>query len=280
MYKILVADDEMIERKVICKTLKKNVGEICEIYEAKNGKEALEIFEREKIQIALLDIEMPGMTGLEAAKQMRSQDKSCVILFSTAYDDFSYAKQAILVEAMDYLLKPYEEKELVYAIEEAIQRAEKNQKLVELVRKQREKLGIKEKQNTITLEKGEETAKKKDHEEENIRLSVLKEKIETYIKENYGKELSVSMLAEWLNYSEAYFSKLFKQCFHVNFTTYLVDFRVNLAKEMIEDSNRSIKEIGRICGYEDPNYFSRIFKKATGFTPTEYRREIIQQKRG
>ena len=67
--KLLVAEDELIERKVLCRTLQKYLGDLISLYEAKNGREALEIYEKEKIQIAILDIEMPGINGIQAAER-------------------------------------------------------------------------------------------------------------------------------------------------------------------------------------------------------------------
>ena len=118
--KLLVAEDELIERKVLCRTLQKYLGDLISLYEAKNGREALEIFAREAPQVAVLDIEMPGLTGLEVARKIRETDKNCAILFLTGFDKFDYARQAISVRAMDYLLKPYNEQELVFAVEDAI----------------------------------------------------------------------------------------------------------------------------------------------------------------
>ena len=63
---------------------------------------------------------MPGFTGLEVARKIRETDKNCAILFLTGFDKFDYARQAISVRAMEYLLKPYNEQELVFAVEEAI----------------------------------------------------------------------------------------------------------------------------------------------------------------
>ena len=77
MLRLLIADDEMIERKVLHKTLQKNVGDRCIIFQAENGREALKIYEEEKIQIAILDIEMPGVNGIETAQQIRETDKEC-----------------------------------------------------------------------------------------------------------------------------------------------------------------------------------------------------------
>jgi CheY-like chemotaxis protein len=93
--KLLVAEDELIERKVLCRTLQKYLGDLISLYEAKNGREALEIFAREAPQVAVLDIEMPGLTGLEVARKIRETDKNCAILFLTGFDKFDYARQAI-----------------------------------------------------------------------------------------------------------------------------------------------------------------------------------------
>ena len=121
MSKMCIRDrDELIERKVLCRTLQKYLGDLICLYEAKNGREALEIFAREAPQVAVLDIEMPGLTGLEVARSIRETDRNCAILFLTGFDKFDYARQAISVRAMDYLLKPYNEQELVFAVEDAI----------------------------------------------------------------------------------------------------------------------------------------------------------------
>ncbi len=86
--KLLVAEDELIERKVLCKTLQKYLGDLIVLYEARNGREALELFAREAPQVVILDIEMPGYTGLEVARKIRETDKNCGILFLTGYDKF------------------------------------------------------------------------------------------------------------------------------------------------------------------------------------------------
>ena len=71
MYRLLVADDEMIERAVLVQLLEEELGDQCRIFQAENGSEALEFYDKEKFQIAVLDIEMPGITGIEAAQRIR-----------------------------------------------------------------------------------------------------------------------------------------------------------------------------------------------------------------
>ncbi|MGN1192734.1 MAG: response regulator [Dorea sp.] len=260
MYRLLVADDESIERMVLCRTLQKAMGEICEIHEAKNGREAVRIFEDKQIQIVILDIEMPGMNGLEAARKMREQDENCIILFLTAFDEFSYAKQAITVRALDYLLKPYDEKELLFAVEEAMRIVDKNQK---------------EKEPEIS----NSGMSVKEEKEEDVHMSFIRRSIEEYIKNHYMEDLSMHDLAEKMNYSEPYFCKLFKQCFHVNFTAYLAEYRVEIAKSLLTDSFLNIKEVGREVGYADSNYFSRVFKRSVGCNPSEYREQMLSKRR-
>ena len=253
-YKVLVAEDELIERMVLCKTLRKHLGELCDIFESKNGREALEVFDREQPQIAILDIEMPGINGLEVARKIRESGKDCAILFLTGFDKFSYAKQAISVRALEYLLKPYNEQELIYAVEEAMQYASRFAK-----------------QANRNEQTAEENPQAREEGSESLRLSLIREDIRTYIGKNYQNDISMQSAAQFMGYSEAYFCKLFKQCFRVNFSAYLNEYRIDKAKVLMADPRISIKDIGIACGYSDSNYFARVFKRITGQTPSDYR---------
>lgn len=110
-----------------------------------------------------------------------------------------------------------------------------------------------------------------EKDSENARLFMVREWIRAYIAEHYMEELSMQDVAKAMRYSDAYFCKLFKQCFRVNFSAYLNEFRVEKAKGMMEDPRVSVKDIAFSCGYRDSNYFARVFKRITGKTPSEYR---------
>lgn len=74
-----------------------------------------------------------------------------------------------------------------------------------------------------------------------------------------------------MDLSPYYFSKLFKDEAGCNFVEYVTNLRIRKAKELLVGNDKSMKEICGAVGYSDPNYFSRIFKKNTGMTPTEFR---------
>ncbi|MCI9502294.1 MAG: response regulator [Hungatella sp.] len=276
MYRVLIADDEMIERTILYRTIHKNLKDRCEIFQAENGREALEIYEREKTQIVILDIEMPGINGIEAAERIREKDRDTNIIFLTAYDEFSYAKKAITVRALDYLLKPYEEKELMLVLEEAIRLTEEHENRLNRVQDAVS-------QRTLMKEKSQWPEDRPEEGEEpeelgKARMGKVTEMILNYIQKNYMYDISMQEVARVMNYSEAYFCKLFKQCFSKNFTSYLTEYRVAEAKKMLEEPTVNVKDVGKSVGYMDSNYFARVFKRITGQTPTEYRAGIFQRK--
>ena len=96
-----------------------------------------------------------------------------------------------------------------------------------------------------------------------------------YIQQHYEKSLTLEEVAEVVQFSPHYFSKLFKERCGKSFIDYVTEVRVERAKELME-KGKSVKEICFHVGYKDPNYFSRVFRRNTGFSPTEYRSKQLQ----
>ncbi len=201
MIRILIADDEPIERTIIERMIKKNFPENVEIVNAINGREAVRFYEEKQCQIALLDIEMPGINGLDAADQIRKYDKDAVIIFITAFDEFDYAKRAIQVHALEYLLKPVSEGELVANLEEAIWLTQKTEKKLPAFK-----------------------ADLQETHHENIKMNAVAENIRDYIAKHYKEDISLQDVAGSMNYSDAYFCKIFKQCFDKSFLVFLTEY--------------------------------------------------------
>lgn len=102
-YSILYAEDEKNIRKMYVDVLK-NYFEV--VYEASNGKEALEIYKNNKPNILMLDINMPIMSGLEVAKELRAMDEDCKIIILSALSDTNTLIQACELYLVKYLIKP------------------------------------------------------------------------------------------------------------------------------------------------------------------------------
>lgn len=92
-----------------------------------------------------------------------------------------------------------------------------------------------------------------------------------YIEDHYGEELSVQVMADKFAYSEVYFCRLFKQHFGESFISFLTDYRIKKAVELLKTTGMSVKEIGKKVGYEDSNYFTKVFKRVMKALPSEYR---------
>ncbi len=95
-----------------------------------------------------------------------------------------------------------------------------------------------------------------------------------YINRNYKKDIKIEDLLKICNYSESYFRKIFAKCFKMSPVAYIRMQRIEEAKRLLSGTDLPISEISYSIGYEDVNYFHRVFKKLTNQTPSEYRKEI------
>ena len=96
-------------------------------------------------------------------------------------------------------------------------------------------------------------------------------KVYDYINENLSKDISLEQMADMVNVSSFYLSKLFREEKGCTFVNFLSDRRLEKARDLLKNSSMSIKEITREVGYNDQNYLSRLFKSKYGVTPSEYR---------
>lgn len=99
----------------------------------------------------------------------------------------------------------------------------------------------------------------------------LFKKVEQYIIDNIKEDLDLETIANNFNLSSYYFSRSFKEAMGYNLSDFINTVRIRMAKELLKQNNMSIKEIGYEVGYSDPNYFSKVFKKYEGHTPTVYK---------
>lgn len=92
-----------------------------------------------------------------------------------------------------------------------------------------------------------------------------------YIAENYQSNISMTSMAELVNLSPVYFSVLFKREVGINFLDYLNQYRLEVSKNLLKQVKYNINEVASLSGFQDSKYFSKLFKKTFGITPTNYR---------
>ncbi|TVY12007.1 helix-turn-helix domain-containing protein [Paenibacillus cremeus] len=102
--------------------------------------------------------------------------------------------------------------------------------------------------------------------------------IADYVQANYAHDISLGGIADQLQMDPSYVSRLFKQEFQVNFLDYLISVRMAKAKQLLQETDMSVKDIGTAVGYTNQRSFNRIFKKAEGVAPSQYRESLVPQR--
>ena len=128
MWKLLIADDEPKIRKGIRRIINWEQYGICDIVEAEDGEQALEIIQNNNINIMLLDINMPFLNGIQLLEKIQQIDSRISIIIISGYDEFSYAQKALKYNVLEYILKPVNKNELENVIRKALDKIEKDQK--------------------------------------------------------------------------------------------------------------------------------------------------------
>jgi YesN/AraC family two-component response regulator len=259
MYNILIADDEELERQVLSLFIKKSNLPIDKILLAEDGNDAFVKIVCDKPDIVVLDINMPELSGLQVLERIRDEKINSKVIISTAFDEFDYAVKALKLSAMDFLVKPVQKRTFLGTIENAIE---------EIQREETDKDKMKQLDNVIEYLKTQPTEKNNHH------LNGIPDAIvcvKEYIENNYCDYINLDDIISDCGYSKYHISRLFKNYMDCTIMEYLLKQRINEAKNLLKNTQQTIKEIAMSIGYSDPNYFSLIFKKEMGISPIQYR---------
>ena len=122
MYKIMLADDEGIVIDSLKFIIGKEFGGKCIVEYAKTGRSVIALAEKFRPDIAIMDIQMPGINGIEAMKEIRKNNANVLFIVMSAYDKFDYAKEAIKLGVLEYITKPMERTKIVSALKKGMDR--------------------------------------------------------------------------------------------------------------------------------------------------------------
>ena len=239
LFRVVVSDDE----KLIAHNIAKNIVdadasfEICAI--CYDGESARQAVLQHRPHLLFTDIKMPLLDGLTLIEQLHSVDPALRCVLISGFGEFEYAKTAIKCDAFDYLLKPLNKQELLKTLRRA-----KDELLSE--------------QSLLNVER--------DGSPEQIVASVVR-----YLHINYAKEINFAKIADDYKFSSSYLTKIFREHTGKPPIRYLIEYRVQIAKGLLRDTNLNVKQIAEKTGFVDQFYFSKCFKSYCGITPTQYK---------
>lgn len=250
MYRLIIADDERIEREGIRLFLERS-GLPVEIREAKNGRVALELIQQGPCDLLITDIKMPIMDGLQLVKEAREITPELMVIILSGVGEFEYARTAIQLRVIHYLLKPIEEEEFKGVLSAA---------MVELEARRKDK-------GNGSASSRESDAPESDPEHHGRAVN----EVLRIISAEFSKDLSLEYLASRVHLTPSYVSFVFKKETGVSVVKYINRFRMEKAKEFLDQSNYKIVDVYRMVGFSDPSYFGMTFKNYYGLTPSQYR---------
>lgn len=246
MYKVVIADDEVWVAIGIKKLIHRSSLPFEVVGEASNGIKALEMVREMRQDLLITDIRMPGLNGLELVKRIRESESLIQIIFISGYAEFEYAKEGLRLGALDYLLKPVEEESLRKVL--LRYQAAREEKTKQAAQPESEEAGFPIEDYRI----------KKVVDEINIR---------------YTEKISLQELADKCGLSSGHLSALIKRETGASFSDYVAAKRIGDAKKLLLQEGLSIEEVAYQVGYHDYFYFTKVFKKHEGISPSAFRKQ-------
>ena len=253
--RVLLVDDEIMIREGF-KRLFDWEAHGCEVVgEAADGMEALAQIDALKPDIVIMDINIPIMNGLKVIQVSRMKHPQIAYVIVSGYDDFSHCPQALRLQISDYILKPVDYEEFGICIDHL-------------------KIALFEQRVAAeeTVNAGSGRQEENPAREERVITAITR-----YLQEHLAEDVSLSVLAEEFHLNPQYISQLFKNEIGVGFLAYLTNIRMEKAKKLLLSTSISIGEISEQSGYGDYRVFTKVFKKSEGITPSQFRREFLEE---
>lgn len=237
---ILIIEDE----PSILGLLASFLGEHYGVITARNGMEGCSLFDTNHVSLVLLDIKMAGIGGVEVLRRIRSKSSTVPVIVMTGYSTHDTAVICADLGVQGYIVKP--------------------PKLEDLKRRIDTILGVEQKDlmADIELEGRLKSAGQ-------IVKGALK-----IVHERYrDPALSRNLIAEAVGISSDYLSKQFQKDCGISIPEYINRLRISEAGKLLATTNTKVSEIALSLGFSNMSYFSSIFKRHSGVTPEQYRRE-------
>lgn len=248
MLNLLVVDDEPYILNGLQQIIHGLETPFTDISGAIDAFRALDMIEGHKPDLIISDIQMPGMSGLEFIREAKSRGCRRFIIL-TGHEEFHYAREALRYGVIDYLLKPLNEDNL--------------HKLL---------VGIAQQIFEEKMETGElDYLLEGQSPNGNIRL------FQKYLLSHYTKGISLHDAAAHIHLHPNYLSRLLQDHTGKSFLQHVHFLRLEMAKRMLGNSTYTVDQVSKQVGFENTQYFHKIFKREMKVTPGEYRRMVLER---
>lgn len=254
MYKVLIIEDEAIIRRGLKYMFDWSKLNCIVIDEAENGEEGLQKIEDHSPDLIILDINMPIMNGIDMLKKADNKTFESIVL--SGYDEFEYAKEAISLDVINYLLKPVDYEELEKSVKKAIEKINKNQDSKSIEKDFNDKL------DALNIEKTEVSNN----------FSSTTRKVLNFIEKNYMNKITIDDLIKETQRSKTSINRKFKEDTSQTIIEYINMVRIKKAITMMLENDYSIEKISFEVGFLNYRYFSQVFKKYMDMNPSEFQK--------
>lgn len=251
MISVVLVEDEPLLLEELVKTFSWEAAGCIISGTAKDGAEAKELIQRIKPDLLITDIQLPDYNGMDLIEELDL--KASIVI--TGHNIIQYAQRAIRLGAVDFLLKPVNDDELRRAL-------------------QRATLQIRNFFATPHEEQNKDKTLNLDKTDGNRYMNAFVRETLIFIQKNYQRDIGLLEASLNVKLSEGHLSLLFKSDTGQTFIQALTNYRLNMAHKLLCDPRKQITEIASECGFHDPAYFSRVFKKNYGINPSRFRENL------
>lgn len=234
--KVLLVDDEPLELEQLTHLIKPK-WPMWEIYSAEDAFQALRLAENNKFVLALVDINLPGKSGLQLIEELKKCSPQISFIITTAYQSFDYAKKSIQLGVVDYLVKPIIEEELVSVINKFIKSRGYALAKTKIIEK------------TLEIIRNNYSSK--------INLENLAEEVHvspSYLSKKFSEELGISISSFLMKYRIEKAKAL-----------------------LVHNPEYNLAILAEEVGFQSQSYFSNAFKKYEGISPSEFRESRLKR---
>ena len=248
-YSVLLIDDEEFFLEVLIEDTDWKSCGISTVKAVYSVKEAKEYLREHTVHILLCDVEMPGESGLDLIEWVTEYARfsgdplSCIML--TCHPEYSFLRKAMQLGCQDYLLKPVDAEDLQKCLMKAVK----------------------------TLNEQTKNEAKLPERQPESGKELIRQKVLPYIDDHLAEPFTVSDLADFVGLNPQYMMRTFKKVTGLSVLEYVTERKLKKAKELLLSTDISIEQISEKLGYFNYSYFFKLFKRAEGVSPGQYRKE-------